>query len=209
MATMPANLSYVEAAPSTEGLHYALAPIRRAKITGGQDVLVYGATGAIGSAAVQLLKSLGVNVTAVCGTAQLQLVKGLGADRVVDYTAEDFTQDDQRYDVVIDAVGKSSFGQCRPLLKPTGIYVSSELGPHAQNPFLALLAPFQRGKKVLFPIPKHDQEMIGYFQRLIESGEFTPVIDRTYPLSQIVEAYRYVETGQKIGNVVITVDHSA
>ena len=195
----------MQAAASTEGSHYALAHIRGAKITRGQDVLVYGATGAIGSAAVQLLKSLGVTVTAVCGTAHVELVRGLGADRVIDYTAEDFTQDEQRYDVVIDAVGKSSFGQCRPLLKPDGIYISSELGPHAQNPFLALIAPLPRGKKVGFPIPKHDQEMIEYFRELLESGEFKPLIDRTYPLDEIVEAYRYVETGQKVGNVVIIV----
>ena len=208
LTTMPANVTFEEAAPSTEGAHYALAHIRGAKITRGQDVLVYGATGAIGSAAVQLLKSLGANVTAVCGTDSMDLVMGLGADRVVDYTATDFTQDDQTYDVVLDSVGKSSFSQCRPLLKPAGIYISSELGPRAQNPFLALIAPLQRGQRVMFPIPKHDQKMMGYFRELIETGEFKPVIDRTYPLDQIVEAYRYVETGQKIGNVVIAVDHS-
>jgi NADPH:quinone reductase-like Zn-dependent oxidoreductase len=209
VAGMPANLTYAECAPSTEGAHYALAQIRGAEIASGQDVLVYGATGAIGSAAVQLLKSLDVTVTAVCGADQLDLVTGLGADRVIDYTADDFTQDEQRYDVILDSVGKSSFSQCRPLLKPAGIYISSELGPHAQNPFLALFSPLQRGKRVRFPIPKHDREMMEYFRKLIESGAFRPVIDRTYPLSQIVDAYRYVETGQKIGNVVITVDHSA
>jgi NADPH:quinone reductase-like Zn-dependent oxidoreductase len=208
LTTMPANVTYEAAAASTEGSHYALAHIRGAKITSGQDVLVYGATGAIGSAAVQLLKSLGVNVTAVCSTDHVDLVKGLGADRVIDYTTEDFTKDDQTYDVVMDSVGKSSFSQCRPLLKPAGIYVSSELGPHAQNPFRALIAPLQRGQRVMFPIPTHDQEMMRYLGDLIESGAFTPVIDRTYPLDQIVEAYRYVETGQKIGNVVITVDHA-
>ena len=207
LTTMPANLTYVEAAPSTEGSHYALAQIRGAKIAEGQDVLVYGATGAIGSAAVQLLKSLGVNVTAVCDTANMALLRGLGADRVIDYTTTDFTHDDQTYDVVLDSVGKTSFSQCRPLLKPAGIYISSELGPHAQNPFLALIAPLQRGKRVLFPIPKHDQEMMAYFRDLLESGQFKPVVDRTYPLDKIVDAYRYVETGQKIGNVVITVDH--
>jgi NADPH:quinone reductase-like Zn-dependent oxidoreductase len=206
MATMPANSTFEEAAPGTEGSHYALSFIRAAKIQSGQDVLVYGATGAIGSAAVQLLKSLGANVTAVCDTAHVGLVRGLGADRVVDYTAEDFTEDEQRYDVVIDSVGKSSFSQCKRLLKPDGSYLSSELGPHAQNPFLALIAPLRGGKKVLFPIPKHDQEMVEYFKELIESGKFKPVIDRAYPLDQIVEAYRYVETGQKTGNVVIIVE---
>jgi len=139
----------------------------------------------------------------------LELVRGLGADRVIDYQTEDFTQHGQTYDVVIDAVGKSSFGQCKPLLKPNGMYISSELGPHAQNPFLALIAPLHRGKKVGFPIPKHDQPMMKYFQGLMASGEFKPLIDRTYPLDEIVAAYRYVETGQKVGNVVIIVNPAA
>jgi len=207
LTTMPANLTYVEAAPSTEGSHYALAQIRGANIAEGQDVLVYGATGAIGSAAVQLLKSQGVNVTAVCDTATMDLLRELGADRVIDYTTTDFTKDDQTYDVVLDCVGKTSFSLCRPLLKPAGIYISSELGPHAENPFRALIAPLQRGKRVLFPIPKHDQEMMAYFRDLLESGQFKPVVDRTYPLEEIVDAYRFVETGKKVGNVVITVGH--
>lgn len=150
ITTMAANASYAEAAPSTEGAHYALAQIRGAKISSGQHVLVYGASGAIGSAAVQLLKTLGVQVTAVCGGAHLDRVLGLGADRVIDYTIDDFTQDHQAYDVVLDAVGKSSFTQCRPTLKPAGIYISSELGRYAQNPFRALIAPLQRGQRVLF-----------------------------------------------------------
>jgi len=208
LATMPANVTFAQAAASTEGSHYALAQIRGAKIQSGQDVLVNGATGAIGSAAVQLLKSLGAGVTAVCDTDNVELVRGLGADRVIDYTTQDFTRDDQTYDVVLDSVGKSSFGQCKRLLKPGGIYISSELGPLAQNPLLAVIAPLHGGKKVLFPIPKHDQQMIGYLRELLESGKFTPVIDRTYPLDQIVEAYRYVETGQKTGNVVISLEHS-
>jgi NADPH:quinone reductase-like Zn-dependent oxidoreductase len=205
---MPANVTYQQAAPSTEGSHYALAHIKAAKIHSGQDILVYGATGAIGSAAVQLLKSLGANVTAVCGTDHVELVRSLGADRVIDYTAEDFTKDNQRYDAVLDSVGKSSFSQCKRLLKPRGIYISSELGPLAQNPFRALIAPLHGGKKVMFPIPKHDQLMVEHLGKLIESGEFMPVIDRTYPLDQIVEAYRYVETGQKTGNVVISLESS-
>jgi NADPH:quinone reductase-like Zn-dependent oxidoreductase len=208
LATMPANVTYEQAAPATEGSHYALSHIRAARIRRGQDVLVNGATGAIGSAAVQLLKSLGANVTAVCSTDNLGLVRGLGADRVIDYTVGDFTKDERRYDVVLDSVGKSSFSQCRRILKPRGIYLSSELGPHAQNPFLALVAPLHGGKKVMFPIPKHDRTMVGYLKDLIESGDFKPVIDRTYPLNQIVEAYRYVETGQKTGNVVISIETS-
>jgi NADPH:quinone reductase-like Zn-dependent oxidoreductase len=209
LAIMPANVTFEQAAPSTEGSHYARSFINAAKIRGGQDVLVYGATGAIGSAAVQLLKSLGATVTAVCDTDNVELVTGLGADRVIDYTAGDFTKDEQAYDVVLDAVGKSSFSQCRPLLKRRGIYLSSDLGPLSQNPVLALITPLFGGKKVMFPIPgKHDQEEVKNFGELIESGAFKPVIDRTYPLDQIVEAYKYAETGQKIGNVVISVEPS-
>jgi len=209
LAAMPANVTFEEAAPSTEGSQYALSLIRAAKIQGGQDVLVYGATGAIGSAAVQLLKSLGAKVTAVCDTDNVELVRGLGADRIIDYTAEDFTKDAQTYDVVLDAVGKSSFGRCKRLLKPRGIYLSSDLGPLAQNPVLALTTPLLGGKKVMFPIPKmNDPETVRSFAELIKSGEFKPVIDRRYPLDKIVDAYRYVEAGQKIGNVVIVVEPS-
>jgi NADPH:quinone reductase-like Zn-dependent oxidoreductase len=209
LATMPANVTYEEVAPSTEGSHYALSFIRKAKIRSGQDVLVNGATGAIGSAAVQLLKHLGAVVTAVCDTEHVDLVRGLGADRVIDYTAEDFTKDEQTYDVVLDAVGKSSFGRCKRLLKPGGLYLSSDFGPLSQNPILALVTPLFGGKKVMFPIPpKLDQPTVMHFKEMIESGAFRPVIDRRYPLDQIVEAYRYVETGQKIGNVLVSVDPS-
>jgi NADPH:quinone reductase-like Zn-dependent oxidoreductase len=203
IALMPTSVTFEEAAPSTEGSHYALSLIRAAKVRSGQDVLVNGATGGIGSAAVQLLKSLGANVTAVCATDHVNLVRSLGADRVIDYTAEDFTRDEQTYDVVLDAVGKSSFGRCKRLMKPHGVYLSSELGPMAQNPFLALISPLFRGKKVLFPIPKHDQAMVRLLAGMIQSGAFKPVVDKRYPLDQIVEAYRYVETGEKVGNVVI------
>jgi NADPH:quinone reductase-like Zn-dependent oxidoreductase len=207
LATMPANVTYEEAAPSTEGSGYALSLIRKAKIRSGQDVLVNGATGAIGSAAVQLLKRLGAVVTAVCAAEHAELVRSLGADRVIDYTAEDFTKDEQTYDVVLDAVGKSSFGRCKRLLKPGGIYLSSDLGPVSQNPILALITPLFGGKKVMFPIPpKYDQERVRHLKAMTEAGAFKPVIDRRYRLDQIVEAYRYVETGQKIGNVVIGVD---
>ena len=135
LAIIPPNLTYEEAAPGTEGSHYALGFIRKARIRKGQDVVVNGATGAIGSAAVQLLKSLGSNATAVCGADHADVVRRLGATRIIDYTTEDFTQDAGSYDVVLDAVGKSSFGRCKRLLKPGGIYPSSELGPWCQNPF--------------------------------------------------------------------------
>ncbi|WP_184542927.1 NAD(P)-dependent alcohol dehydrogenase [Streptosporangium becharense] len=205
IATMPAGTTFAEAAPGTEGSHYALSFIRTAGIRAGQDVLVHGATGAIGSAAVQLLKSLGVTVTAVCDTANVELVRSLGADRVVDYTAQDFTRDTQTYDAVFDAVGKSTFGRCKRLLKPGGAYLSSDLGPWWQNLVLPLVTPLLGGKKVKFPIPRNDREMVGHLRELIENGQFRPVIDRQYPLDRIVDAYRYVETGQKIGNVIIEV----
>ncbi|MER5400344.1 NAD(P)-dependent alcohol dehydrogenase [Streptomyces sp. NPDC002599] len=205
IATMPAGATFEETAPGTEGSHYALSFITKAGIGAGHTVLVYGATGAIGSAAVQLLKQRGATVTAVCATAHLELVKGLGADRVVDYTVQDFTRDGERYDAVLDAVGKSTFGRCKRLLKPDGVYMSSELGPWGQNLLLPLLTSLSRGRKVKFAFPIQNQEMVRYFRDLIEAGEFRPVIDRRYPLERIADAYRYVETGQKIGNVVITV----
>jgi NADPH:quinone reductase-like Zn-dependent oxidoreductase len=204
VATLPTNLTFEEAAAATEGSHYALAFIQKAKIESGQSVLINGATGAIGSAAVQLIKGFGGRVTAVCATEQVALVEGLGADRVIDYRVEDFTKDQQRYDVVLDSVGKSSFGRCRHLLKPGGIYSSSDLGPLSQNPMLALVTPLFRERKVLFAIPRIDQEMVRYLRDRIEAGVFRPVIDRRYPFDHIAEAYRYVETGQKVGNVVIT-----
>jgi NADPH:quinone reductase-like Zn-dependent oxidoreductase len=205
VATIPAGVGFEEAAPGTEGSHYALWFIRKAGIRGGQDVLVVGATGAIGSAAVQLLKQLGANVTATCGTQHLELVKGLGADRVIDYTAEDFTRDSQRYHVVLDAVGKSSFLRCRRLLRPRGVYLSSEFGPLLQNLLLALVTPLARGRKVRLNIARDDPRAAGQLRELIASGVFRPLVDRTYPLEGIVEAYRYVETGQKLGNVVVSV----
>lgn len=187
LATMPSNATFEQAAASTEGSHYALANIRAAKIRSGQHVLVNGGTGAIGSAAVQLLKSLGAHVTAVCATEHIALVEALGAERVIDYRAADFTADDRTYDVVFDAAGTSSFGRCKGLLKPKGIYLSTELGPFPQNPILASITPLFRAKQVRFPIPKHDRELVNYIKGLLESGALRPLIDRRYPLEEIVE----------------------
>jgi NADPH:quinone reductase-like Zn-dependent oxidoreductase len=205
VATIPDGLSFEEVAPSTEGAHYALSIIRKSGIIRGQDVLVNGATGAIGSAAVQLLAELGVRVTAVCGAAQLELVRGLGADRVIDREAVDFTKEEEhRYDVVFDAVGKSSFGRCRAVLKPRGLYLTTDLGPWSQNVVLPSVTRLARGRRVMVPTPIENQEIVEYLRDRIASGRFRPLVDRSYPLEQIVEAYRYVEAGQKVGNVVIT-----
>lgn len=205
ITTMPANVTYEEAAPIVEGSHYALCDIKAAKIKAGQNILINGATGAIGSAAVQLVKYYGASVTAVCNTKNIALVKSLGADVVIDYTKEDFTQLNEHFDVVFEAVGKSSFGKCKRLLKKDGIYMSTELGYMSQNPFLALITPLLGGRKVLFPIPTICKEDVVFLKNLVEAGKFKPVIDRNYPLEQIVDAYTYVETGEKIGNVVVVV----
>ncbi|PZG20002.1 NAD(P)-dependent alcohol dehydrogenase [Nonomuraea aridisoli] len=205
VALVPDGLTYDEVAPGLEGAHYALTIIRGAGVRAGHDVLVNGATGAIGSAAVQLLRIAGARVTAVCERAHAGLVSGLGAERVIDYTTEDFTKDAGRYDAVIDAVGKSTYARCRRLLKPRGVYVASDLGPLWQNPFLALAGPLLGGRRVRFPLPRNDAATARHFAELMASGEFKPVIDRFYPLDDIVAAHRYVETGRKTGNVVITV----
>ena len=200
---LPGNLNFNEAAPITEGAHYALNNIRASKIQKGQNVLVYGATGAIGSAAVQLLKHFGTTVTAICNTKNVELIKSLGADIVIDYQTQDFTKTENRFQFIFDAVGKSSFGQCKPLLTEKGVYISTELGKNAENIFFALTTPIWGGKKVLFPIPTINKEVVIFLKELVEKREYKPVIDREYKLDQIVEAYKYVETGQKIGNVVI------
>jgi NADPH:quinone reductase-like Zn-dependent oxidoreductase len=205
IALMPPDVPFATAAAATEGSHYALAFIRTAGIEAGQDVLVHGATGAIGSAAVQLLKHLEVTVTAVCDTANLALVEGLGADEVLDYTTGEFARHTGTYDAVLDAVGRSTFGQCRRLLKPDGgVYLSSEMGPWAQNLVLPLVT-VRRKARVRFPVPRHDQRMIEYLGTLLATGAFTPVIDRRFTLDEIVAAYEYVETGRKVGNVVVDV----
>lgn len=202
---MPESLTFEEAAPILEGSHYALGDIRSAGIAAGQRWLINGGTGAIGSAAVHLCAYFGAEVTAVCGTAHSELVRSLGAATVIDYTNEDFTQRNETYDVIFDAVGKSSFGRCKRILKPRGIYMSTELGPRFENPFLAIKGKFVSGKKVLFPLPTISKEDVAFLISLVEAGKFRPVIDRVYPLDRIVDAYKYVETGEKIGNVVITV----
>lgn len=205
ITTMPENILYEEAAAITEGAHYALCNIRATKIKAGQNYLINGATGGIGSAAVQLAKYFGAEVTAVCNTKNVDLVKSLGADDVIDYTKQDFTKMNKKFDVVFDAVGKSSFGKCKPLLKNKGIYMSTELGYMSQNPFLAIITPLLGGKKVLFPIPTISKKDVLFLKELVEANKYKPVIDRSYPLEQIADAYRYVETGQKTGNVVITI----
>lgn len=200
----PDAISFEQAAASLEGAHYAFYFLDPLKVKAGDKVLINGGTGAIGNAALQFLKHFKVQVTVTCETAYMGVLKSLGADRVIDYQNEDFTQLNEQFDYVFDAVGKSTFAQCRPLLKPKGIYVSSELGPNWQNPLLALLAPFMPGKKVKFPLPHSIHRSMQFIDGLILKGEFTPLIDRRYSLDEIANAYTYVMSGQKKGNVILT-----
>jgi len=193
LTTIPNNISYEQAAASMEGAHYAYNFINKVNLKSGQKVLVNGATGAIGSAAVQLLKYFGVNVTAVCNTKNIELVKSIGAKKVIDYTKEDFTKNNEKYNFIFDTVGKSSFAKCKPLLQSGGVYISSELGSMAQNPFFALITPIIGNKKVIFPIPTDCRRSVLFIKKLSGEGKFKAVIDRKYSLEEIAEAYRYVE----------------
>ena len=206
LAHMPAGMTFQEAAAVSDGASIALACLGKADLREGRSILIYGASGSIGTAAVQLAKQFGAHVTAVCHTKALELVRSLGANEVVDYTQEDFTKNGETYDVIFDAVGKHSFRRCRHSLKPGGMYIETDLGFMWHVPFLALVTRWVGDKRVTLPIPKYTKEDVLLVKELIEAGKYRPVIDRTYPLEDVVEATKYVETGQKTGNVVMTVN---
>ncbi len=201
---IPEKIGYKQAAASLEGANYAYTFIHKVNIQPGQRILINGATGGIGSALIQFVRQYDVKITATCNTTNIGLIKSLGADKIYDYTKEDFTDDNDKYDFIFDAVGKSTFGKCKSLLKEKGVYISSELGPYAQNIFYPLLTSVS-GKKVIFPIPYSKQMTIPYISMLLNTGKFKPVIDREYSLEDISKAYEYVITGQKTGNVIINV----
>ena len=203
IVTIPEQQDYAEAAACMEGAFYAACGVRGLQPRPDQKALVYGATGAIGSATVQFLKYYGTYVTAVCSGEHRKLVQSLGADRIIDLKTEDFTKDQERYDFVIDAVGKSSFGKCKILLKDKGIYSSSD---GFENLFLALVTSLSGGKKVVFDLPKNVKEGLIFIKGLVEKGKFKPLIDRSYPMDKVKEAFYYVNSGQKTGNVILTVD---
>jgi NADPH:quinone reductase-like Zn-dependent oxidoreductase len=205
LAHKPAGISFEEAAAVCDGVILALSFLRRADLRKRRKVLIYGASGSIGTAGVQLARYFDADVTAVCDTENVELVRSLGADRVIDRTREDFTRNGERYDFVFDAVGKLSFKQCRGSLSPGGIYGSTDLGPYWQNPFLALWTPLIGDRKVLFPIPRYTKRDVLFTKQLIEAGRYRAVIDRRYPLEDVIEANRYVESGRKVGSVVIQV----
>ena len=205
VAPVPAGVELRSAAAALEGGHYALSFLQRSGVGPGDEVLVLGATGAIGSAAVQLLADHGVRVTATAPTGHLELARSLGATRVLDWQREELAAAGGPFAAVLDTVGKSTFRACRPLLAPGGVYLSSELGPGWQNPPLALVTPLFRGRHVRFPVPAEGSEAVEYLRSRLESGAYRPVLDREYPLEDVVDAYRYVESGTKVGTVLVRV----
>jgi NADPH:quinone reductase-like Zn-dependent oxidoreductase len=206
IAAMPAGARFGDAVVG-EGAWYANTYLQAFRLKPGHRILVYGASGAIGTAAVQLAKSYGAQVTAVVATRHLDLVRTLGADRAVDYTAEDFTQIGENFDCVLDAVGKTTYFRCRRLLKPEGVFAATDLGPWCQNPLLVIWSSITGSHRVIFPLPQSSKAkaFVDFLKTRMEASEFRPVIDREYPFEAIADAYRYVETGQKTGIVVINV----
>ena len=208
LAHKPAGMGFEEAAAVCDGAIIALACLSRADLRKGRSILIYGASGSIGTAAVQLARYFDADVTAVCNTKNLELVRSLGADRVIDYTQEDFTRNGETYDAVFDTVGKHSFRRCRRSVRPGGIYIETDLGFLWHVPILALSSRLIGNKRVTLPIPKYTKENVLFLKDLIEAGCYRAVIDCSYPLEQVVEATRYVETEQKTGNVVLTVSRN-
>jgi NADPH:quinone reductase-like Zn-dependent oxidoreductase len=205
LVRIPEGMSYIQAAPLTEGGHYALCNLKAAHVGPNSTTMVYGATGAIGSAAVQLAKVRGAHVTAFCAGAHMELVQRFQPDALLDYQTTPLSALNQQVDFFFDSVGKRSFGEVKHLLKGDGIYISTELGPRSENPFRGLLGLVTRGKRVLFPIPfarRHELEWLG---QCAANGQFTPLVDRVIPFEDIPDGFRYVLTGQKLGNVVVAV----
>ena len=200
---MPANATFEEAAAVCDGMSQGLAGLESGRVGAGTRVLVYGASGSCGTAAVQLASHFGAHVTAVCNTKNVELVRSLGADEVIDYQREDFTKNGETYDVVFDAVGKHSLVRSRGSLVPGGLYVATD---RLYNFPLAFLTRWLPTKKVVFDVSGYKRENVLLVKELIEAGKYRAVIDRSYPLEEVVEATRYVESWQKTGNVVLTVN---
>lgn len=206
---IPEGVDYKEIVACAEAAHYAYNFLNKVKLKPGNHVLVNGGTGAIGSAAIQMLKSKGIAVTAVCHEINVEKVKTLGADRVIALEKVDFTEEKIEYDFVFDAVGKSRFSLCKAIIKPKGIYISSELGPNWENLTLALTTPVFGGKKVVFPLPLDILDSMNHNQNLLLKGQFKPLIDRSYSLDQAREAFAYVASGKKIGNVILEISRDS
>lgn len=205
LAKMPDGITFAEAAAACDGAALALGCFRTAGLREGQSILIYGATGSVGTAAIQLARVLGAGVTAVGNTKNLELMRSLGAQEIIDYTEQDFTRNGKTYDVVFDAVGLHSFRRARRSVRRGGTYVDTDPGFMWHVLPLALLTRWVGDRKVKLGFVHYSKQDVLFVKELIEAGKFRPVIDRTYPLEVVVEATRYVETGQKTGNVVLTV----
>lgn len=206
IAIKPSNITYEEAASLPIGARTALHYLRKANIQPGQKILIYGASGSVGTYAVQLAKVFGVEVTGVCGTANVELVRSLGADKVIDYTMEDFSTQGETYDVILEAVDKSSFSACMRTLKEDGIYLNVTVPvPSIEMIWTKIISS---KKLMLGENPPEKAEDLIFLKELVEAGKIKPVVDRCYPLERIVNAHRYVDKGHKKGNVVITVANS-
>jgi NADPH:quinone reductase-like Zn-dependent oxidoreductase len=206
LAIKPSNMTFEEAAAIPFGGNTALHFLRKGNIQSGQKVLIYGASGSVGTFAVQLAKYFGAEVTGVCGTTNLELVTSLGADKVIDYTKGDFTKNGETYDVIFDAVGKSSFSGCIRSLKKEGIYLQAVATPAVM--LRTRWASMMSNKKLIGGTAIPETENLIFLKELVEAGKIKPVIDRCYPLEQMAEAHRYVDKGHKKGNVVITMEHN-
>jgi len=206
LARMPDGLRFEEGAAIFDGAFQGLAALRRGNVGEGTRLLVYGASGSCGTAAVQLGRHLAAHVTAVCNTKNVELVRSLGADEVIDYTKDDFAKNGETYDVILDAVGKQSFLHSRGSLRQGGVYVATD---RMINVALLLWTRWFGKRKVVFGMPRLTQENVLFVKELVETGRYRAVVDRTYPLEDVVEAARYVESWQKTGNVVLTVDASS
>jgi NADPH:quinone reductase-like Zn-dependent oxidoreductase len=200
IARIPLSLTFEEAAGIADGGLSAISLLRSAGIKQGQRIVVYGASGSIGVGSVQVAKHIGAHVTAVCNTKNLDLMRSLGADEVVDYLNEDFTKSGERYDAVVDAAGKTSFLRCRRSLNPGGLYITTDPGFLWHDALVSLLT-----KRAKLGIIRYTKPDILTLTELIEAGKYRPVIDRTYPLEEVVEAHRYVDTHQKTGSVVLKI----
>lgn len=203
IAHMPEEITFEEAAAIYDGALLAQMNLRRAELRSGQRVLIYGASGSIGTAGVQLAAAVGAQVTAVCNTRNFGVVKGLGADELIDHTEQDFTQNGQMYDIIFDAVGKHSFKRSRNSLQPGGVYIGTD---GLRNVVMALAPVHLSGLRTVMVIPpRYSRKDAVLIKELIEAGRYRAVIDRSYPLGEVIEATRYVETEQKTGNVVLRV----
>lgn len=206
LAHMPDGVTFEEAAALCDGAFQALATLRQADVHAGQRILIYGASGSLGTAAVQIARHLGAHVTGVCGTDHVELVRSLGADEVIDYRRQDFTKNGQTYDAIIDAVGKYAFRWGRRSIKPGGIYVATDVGP---RPFEALLFALTTrwfgSRRLKFAAGRKTRDDALYVKELVEVGAYRPVIDRSFPMEQVADAHRYVEGWHKTGNVVLTI----